>query len=227
MGLQQHDLTAEGWRKLNAERDPWRILAIGSEATAWWIHVRSNPHVAAEMVMGTHELCRRLNPDIASLWLRSLVITSHWTDLLTQSFFLSWLERTAPDLLPPPDQDPELQKAVAALPDFETIAVDAQSAAEFSQACAAVLEDLRRWEVQDNRLDRNVGGFNVLQALNMSRWKTRHDTGESSLVFNAAAFGLEFVPNNPERYGGSFLRTVLDGEVVVHTVTLGTRPNRG
>jgi len=236
MGL-QHDLTAECWQKLNAERDPWRILAIGSEATAWWIHARSNPHVAAEMVIGTYELCRGRNADIANLWLRSLVITSLWADLLTQSFFRSWLRKTAPELLPAEQGEEQQNDSESASTDVsawdslginaQAIPVDAYSAADFIEACAAALEDLRRWEAQDGRLERNVGGFNVLQALNMSRWYARRNVEAPGSVYNAAAFGLEFLPANAERHEGSLLKKVLDGEVEIHAVTLGTRPNQG
>lgn len=235
-----YDPNRDSWEKLHQQRDPWCILAIGGEATACLIHVHSNSHLAAEMVMSTYHICHELNSDIARLWLLSLPATSFWPELLTQSFFLSWLADTAPKLLPakpaPPvdtqgERETDPSNTVDVLDNFsaraQAIPVEARTSDDFRDACAAVLDDVRRWESDESRLERNVGGFNALQALNMSRWGARQNPSDAGAVHNAAAFGLEFLPGNDERYEGSFLKKVLDGEIELRSVTLGTRPKQG
>lgn len=220
--MERDDLSEEPWRKLREERDPWRVVAIGSEAVAWWIYVRVHPHGAAELVMATHARCNELNANIATLWLHGLAGTSLWSRLLTQSFFRSWLSEHAASLLPVAEEQSVMDCLSA---DSQNVPVVAQSVADFREACVLVLNDLRLWEAEPGRLDRNVGGFNVMQALNMSRWRSRQHSEEPSQIFNAAAFGLEFVPNSTERYQNSFLKEVLDGKVIVHSITLGTPPD--
>lgn len=205
--------------RLQVESDPFRILALGTEA-ALLLSIQSS-HNAAEAVITTHAACTRQDHSaLASQWLTGLAATAMWRRLITHDFFVDWLQRIDHSFLIEAQSTAETEAFRKWRETATSVRISFNSEAELRKYCEQHFGKLQDWERADGSRV-GFGGYNALVAANRSRWASSEN--QTFYLGNPAAFGFAFALDDDQLPATCLQKQlVTNTSLHLHSVTLGT-----